>query len=148
PREADEDTMVAPVVEPHTAPHDEIVTVVSELMRGAPGRGVTIDMLANALKARGFRRTPGSPRLITRLRRIRDLTIDRSGYITLVGNGDRAPRRADEPPTPEPSADEASVDETAQPEWAAPALTSSIPDARPPRNVEPSGSDAHEEEDE
>jgi hypothetical protein len=76
--------------EPHTAPHDEIVTVVSELMHAAPGRGVTIDTLANALKARGFRRPPGSPRLITRLRRIRDLVIDRTGQITLVGNGGHA----------------------------------------------------------
>jgi hypothetical protein len=102
--------------EPHTAPHDEIVTVVSELMRAAPGRGVTIDSLANALKARGFRRPPGSPRLITRLRRIRDLVIDRTGQITLVGNGDRAietvsapveppldePREAPAPPPPPP----------------------------------------------
>ena len=40
PEEADtgEDVSTAPV-EPHTAPHDEIVTVVSELMRAAPGRG-------------------------------------------------------------------------------------------------------------
>jgi hypothetical protein len=100
-READDDVPVT-TGEPHTAPHDEIVTVVSELMRAAPGRGVTIDTLANALKARGFRRPPGSPRLITRLRRIRDLSIDRTGQIRLVGNGDRPESGPEETPREEP----------------------------------------------
>ena len=36
------------------------------------------------MKARGFSRPPGSPRLITRLRRIRELQINRAGQITLV----------------------------------------------------------------
>jgi hypothetical protein len=70
--------------EPHTAPHDEIIAVVRELIHRAPNRGVTIDTLANALKSRGFSRPPGSPRLITRLRRIKEITVSRSGMITLV----------------------------------------------------------------
>jgi len=70
--------------EPHTAPHDELVTVVQDLIQNAGSRVVTIDMLANALKARGFSRPPGSPRLITRLRRIKELTVSRSGAITLT----------------------------------------------------------------
>ena len=70
--------------EPHTAPHDELVTIVQDLIHNSGGRVVTIDMLANALKARGFSRTPGSPRLITRLRRIKELTVSRSGAITLT----------------------------------------------------------------
>src|SRR5262249_50330574 len=37
------------------------------------------------LKERGFSRPPGSPRLITRLRRIRELAVSRTGMITLVG---------------------------------------------------------------
>jgi len=73
--------------EPHTAPHDEIVTVVRDLVQRTPGRAVTIDTLANALKARGFRRPPGSPRLITRLRRIKELAINRTGLITLMEPG-------------------------------------------------------------
>jgi len=75
-----------PVVaaEPHTAPHDELLGVARDLIRVAPGGAVTLDTLANALKGRGFSRTPGSPRLITRLRRIRELTVSRSGHITLV----------------------------------------------------------------
>ena len=73
------------VVSPHTAPHDEIVGVARDLMHASPTGGVTIDTLANALKARGFRRTSGSPRLITRLRRIKELAVSRSGMITLSG---------------------------------------------------------------
>src|SRR5262245_10244027 len=69
---------------PHTAPHDEIINVVHELLQRAHVRPVTIDTLANALKARGFSRTPGSPRLITRLRRIKEISLNRSGVITLV----------------------------------------------------------------
>ena len=73
-----------PVEEPHTAPHDELVTIVQDLIQKASGRVVTIDTLANALKSRGFSRPPGSPRLITRLRRIKELTVSRSGAITLT----------------------------------------------------------------
>src|SRR5581483_11490809 len=69
--------------EPHTAPHDEIVDVVRELMGRNGGRAVLIDTLANTLKARGFRRTPGSPRLVTRLRRMRELSVSPNGMITL-----------------------------------------------------------------
>jgi hypothetical protein len=74
----------AVVSEPHTAPHDELLGVARELIGSSPGRAVTLDTLANALKGRGFSRTPGSPRLITRLRRIRELAVSRSGQITLV----------------------------------------------------------------
>jgi hypothetical protein len=72
--------------EPHTAPHDEIVGLVRELLASAPG-GVSLDALANALRERGFSRPPGSPRLITRLRRIKQLDLGRSGTIRLVDNG-------------------------------------------------------------
>jgi hypothetical protein len=51
---------------------------------------VSIDTVANTLKARGFSRPPGSPRLITRLRRIKEIEVGRSGMITLVGS-DAAP---------------------------------------------------------
>jgi hypothetical protein len=78
---------VAAVVEDdanaHTAPHDELIDVVRDLMHTAPG-GVTLDQLANALRERGFRRTSGSPRLITRLKRIKQLDVNRNGLIRLV----------------------------------------------------------------
>jgi hypothetical protein len=70
--------------EPHTAPHDEIVAVVRDLLGASHGRPVSIDALSNALKARGFRRPPGSLRLITRLRRIKELAVSRNGAITLM----------------------------------------------------------------
>jgi hypothetical protein len=74
-------------VGPHTAPHDELLGVARDLIRVSASGMVTLDALANALKARGFSRTPGSPRLITRLRRIRELAVSRSGQITLVEPG-------------------------------------------------------------
>lgn len=85
-----------PSSQPHTAPHEEIVNVVRDLAGAAPGREVTLDMLANALKARGFSRPPGSPRLITRLRRIRELEVSRNGTITLVAGATQA-RALEEP---------------------------------------------------
>ena len=74
-------------VEPHSAPHDELLGVARDLIQRSPGATVTLDSLANALKARGFSRPAGSPRLITRLRRIRELSVSRSGQITLVEGG-------------------------------------------------------------
>jgi hypothetical protein len=80
----------------HTAPHDEIVGVARELIQTSERGSVTIDALANALKARGFSRPPGSPRLITRLRRIRELDVSRNGLIALAaGAASNGP--ADEP---------------------------------------------------
>jgi hypothetical protein len=70
--------------EPHTAPHDELLGVARELIGASSNDAVTLDTLANALKSRGFSRPPGSPRLITRLRRLRELAVSRSGHITLV----------------------------------------------------------------
>lgn len=68
----------------HTAPHQELIEVVRELVEASGSRSTTLDALANALKSRGFSRPPGSPRLITRLRRIREIAVSRSGTITLV----------------------------------------------------------------
>jgi hypothetical protein len=78
-----EPAVVAEDANAHTAPHDELIDVVRDLVRVAPG-GVTLDQLANALRERGFRRTPGSPRLITRLKRIKELDVNRTGLIRLV----------------------------------------------------------------
>jgi hypothetical protein len=84
--------------EAHTAPHDELLGVARDLIATAASGAVTLDALANALKARGFSRPPGSPRLITRLRRLRELSVSRSGHITLVdGQRPESPRAE---PTP------------------------------------------------
>ena len=77
--------------EVHSAPPDEIVEVVRALLGNSPDRGVSIDALTNALKARGFRRPPGSLRLITRLRRIKELDVSRNGTIRLVGSAAASP---------------------------------------------------------
>lgn len=81
----------------HTAPHDELVDVVRELADHAPNNAVLIDTLARALKERGFSRPAGSPRLITRLRRIRELVVSRTGMITLAdaATGGRVPPTAE-----------------------------------------------------
>src|SRR5438132_481090 len=89
-----------PAGDGHTAPHDELLAVARELLAHAPERTVSIDALSNALKARGFRRTPGSPRLITRLRRIKELEVGRTGAVRLVEPGpaeEAAERSAGEP---------------------------------------------------
>ena len=94
-----------PAGEAHTAPHDAIIAVVHDLMRGSPNRTTTIDTLANALKGRGFSRTSGSPRLITRLRRIKEIEVNRAGLITLVGSA-AVENGAEEPEAVEPEAAE------------------------------------------
>jgi hypothetical protein len=103
--------------EPHTAPHDEIVAVVRELAHASAGRNVTLDTLANALKARGFSRPPGSPRLITRLRRIKELEVSRSGVITLH-DGTAPPPPVVEPEAVAEPADSGDAVEERQPEVA------------------------------
>src|SRR5262249_7860188 len=73
------------------------------LIEGSPRRAVSIDAVANALKARGFHRPPGSPRLVTRLRRIRELMVSPSGTITLAeeGGATREEPREDQQPVVE-----------------------------------------------
>ncbi|PYM90462.1 MAG: hypothetical protein DME04_22735 [Candidatus Rokuibacteriota bacterium] len=70
--------------EAHTAPHDELVLVVRELADRSPNGAVLIDNVARTLKARGFSRPPGSPRLVTRLRRIKELSVSPTGMISLA----------------------------------------------------------------
>jgi len=93
--------------EPHTAPSEEIVDVVRELLRVSPG-GVGLDALSNTLKARGFSRPPGSPRLITRLRRIEGLEVAPGNIVRLVGEATEA--AADDADSPEASGEAATGD--------------------------------------
>jgi hypothetical protein len=78
----------APEWEAHTAPHDELVAVVRDLAAQSSDGSVLIDTLANELKARGFSRPPGSLRLVTRLRRLRELSVSPTGRIRLVEGGE------------------------------------------------------------
>jgi hypothetical protein len=74
-----------PAATAHTAPHDEIVHIVRELVGRSANGAVLIDSVARTLKARGFARPAGSPRLVTRLRRIKEIAVSPAGMITLVG---------------------------------------------------------------
>jgi hypothetical protein len=100
--------------EAQSAPHDELVLVVRELADRSPNGAVLIDNVARTLKARGFSRPPGSPRLVTRLRRIKELSVSPTGMISLVPD---AIVRTEEPqPPPAPP-----VEEVVEVEAAAPA---------------------------
>ena len=100
--------------EPHTAPHDALLAVARDVIMASRDRAVSLDALSNALKARGFRRTPGSPRLVTRLRRIKELEVTRSGQIRLV-EGEGPEGVAEGAPAPEsvPAAESALAFEAA-----------------------------------
>jgi hypothetical protein len=116
-----------------TAPHDELVSVVRGLVEASPKRSVSIDTVANALKSRGFQRSPGSPRLVTRLRRIRELLVSPSGTITLAEDGgavgeeprtDTQPRVEDGPQVEVEPAHE--LDDDRQPDYLG------LPEVEPP----------------
>jgi len=82
----------AAAADAHTAPHDEILAVVRELLATSSSGGVSLDALSNALKARGFRRPPGSPRLITRLHRIKEIEVLPGNLVRLANaEGESAP---------------------------------------------------------
>jgi hypothetical protein len=115
-----------------TAPHDELVSVVRGMVEASPRRAVSIDAVANALKSRGFQRPPGSPRLVTRLRRIREILVSQSGTITLAHEGptgesqprsevappvESEPTRIEEEPTAESSPPDEVEDDDRQPDF-------------------------------
>jgi hypothetical protein len=108
--------------EAHTAPHDELLAVARDLIDAAADRTTTLDALSNALKEHGFRRTPGSPRLITRLRRIRQLEVTRNGTIRLVASEEpegvaegSSEAAYGEPPEPSSDADSEAAASDAEP---------------------------------
>ena len=65
------------------APHDELLSAVRALLETSP-RGVMLDVIANHLKAQGFERPPNSPRLVTRLRSMKQLRVSSRGVVTLA----------------------------------------------------------------
>lgn len=70
--------------EPHGASRDQIIAVIRRLTHTEPGRWVNIDVLETALKHEGFSRPPGSPRLVTRLRNIKDVEVDAHGRVRIA----------------------------------------------------------------
>ena len=71
--------------ERHAASLDAIRAVIARLTAPDPVRGVSLDTLTLSLKAEGFQRPPGSPRLVTRLRRIKDVELLPNGRVRLAG---------------------------------------------------------------
>jgi len=74
----------AHVEEPHGASRDQIIAVIRRLTNNEPGRWVNIDVLEKVLKHEGYSRPPGSPRLVTRLRNIKDVEVDAHGRVRIA----------------------------------------------------------------
>ena len=81
PREATAKTLD----EPHGASRDQMVDLVQRLAQGRPSPWVNLDVLESALKREGFSRPANSPRLVTRLRRLKDFEVDAHGRVRVVG---------------------------------------------------------------
>ena len=76
--------------EAHGASHEQISATLARLA-GGTSRWINMDALANALKTEGFTRPPGSPRLVTRLRRMKDVEVSANGMVRLVSSGAEPP---------------------------------------------------------
>jgi hypothetical protein len=104
----------------HGASHQQIIATVARLTAKDPARGVNLDLLINALKSEGFSRPPGSPRLVTRLRKMKDVEVSQTGMVRLIGVAAPGPAVVAAPGTPAASAPAGEADaEAATPEAAA-----------------------------
>ena len=65
---------------------DQVLSTVKELVAASPS-GITLNAVANRLRELGFQRAPGSPRLVTRLRALKELDVSPRGTIRLRGAG-------------------------------------------------------------
>lgn len=70
--------------EAHAAPHAQIHAILARL-GGGTTRWINLDAVANALKSEGHVRPPGSPRLVVRLRRMKDVEVSSNGMVRLAG---------------------------------------------------------------
>lgn len=95
--------VATPEEEPHAASQEQLQHVIARLAAADPAHTVTLDALTVALKAAGFLRPPGSPRLVTRLRRMKDIEVLPNGRVRMVaGVGGALPASAE--PLAEPVA--------------------------------------------
>ena len=87
--------------EAHGASHEQISALLDRLA-GGTSRWINLDVLTTALKSEGFTRPPGSPRLVTRLRRMKDVEVSANGMVRLAsgvaGPPADSPTSASEPP--------------------------------------------------
>jgi hypothetical protein len=105
----------------HGATPEQIIATIARLTARAPERGVNLDLLINALKAEGFGRPAGSPRLVTRLRKMKDVEVSPTGMVRLVSL----------PPGPLPM--EMATAHVGEPTPEPPAVAAAEPRAKPPR---------------
>ncbi|MFT5392870.1 MAG: hypothetical protein ACI8PT_003068 [Gammaproteobacteria bacterium] len=72
--------------ERRSATSGQIVSVLRRLTADNPPAGAAIDWLVEGLKQAGFHRPPGSLRLITRLKRIKDVEVLANGRLRLASS--------------------------------------------------------------
>ncbi len=70
-------------LEAHGASREQMLGVISRLS-GDTAKWVNLDILEKALKEEGFARPPGSPRLVTRLRALKEVEIDSHGRVRMT----------------------------------------------------------------
>jgi hypothetical protein len=95
--------------EPHGASQEQIQHVIARLAANDPTHTVTLDALTVALKAAGFQRPPGSPRLVTRLRRMKDIEVLPNGKVRMAASSAAVVSEAHAEPLAEPAGDDADV---------------------------------------
>jgi hypothetical protein len=71
--------------EAHTASQEQIRSALIRLSGGHSGQWISLDALANTLRAEGFTRPPGSQRLVVRLRRMKNVEVSPNGLVRLQG---------------------------------------------------------------
>jgi hypothetical protein len=81
---------------PHGATPQQLLAIITRLMAGSAARTTTLDILTNALKAAGFTRPPGSPRLVTRLKQVHEVEVLPGGQIRMR-DGAQAPAQVEAP---------------------------------------------------
>jgi len=89
--------------EPQAASQIQLQQVIARLAAADPAHTVTLDALTVALKAAGFQRPAGSPRLVTRLRRMKDIEVLPNGRVRLNAAGEASVSHALAEPLAEPS---------------------------------------------
>lgn len=80
-----------------TASGEDIREAIRSLTGGHPERWVNLDLVGNALRAKGFTRPPGSPRLVTRARQVEDVEVSPTG-MARIRPGAAAPPTAEAVP--------------------------------------------------
>ena len=95
--------------EAHGASAEQVRSAIARLCGNDPSRSINLDALANALKAEGFVRPPGSARLVTRLRKMKDVQVHPNGTVRLNPEESKTAEAAPEPSENDTEADDAAT---------------------------------------